>query len=480
MPKFAKNGVTRSVHLPLTFIATMPILLSAMLLVFGCMSEVNIYAQRILSDGSVSWTPEGVPVCTVFGNQNGPQMISDGEGGAIILWGDPRPSLPGLYAQRVLSSGTMAWKRNGIWLRAGGSGAQMTSDGAGGAIVVWYEEDMYAQRFLPDGTTAWSTTWVPICTAPYMQMNARITPDGNGGAIVAWMDGRDGATSDYDIYAQRVHSDGTVAWTEDGVAICTAERREEELQIISDGSGGAIIAWQDSRDLMETEYNVYVQRVLSDGTPAWTLDGVPICTSPGSQENPRIAPDDTGGVFITWMDGRDQETTGLDVYAQRVLSDGSIAWALNGVPICAMEDDQRDPRIISDGTGRAILVWYDRRNYAWNGYDIYGQKVDGDGNAEWTLEGVAFCTAADDQWGAEVTTDGAGGVVISWWDGRGGTDWDLYAQRVLPDGSPAWIADGVAFCTVTGLMQGGPPINHNLTTDGLGGAIFAWDNGSRI
>src|SRR5574342_572928 len=59
-----------------------------------------------------------------------------------------------------------------------------------------------------------------ICTATNDQMRPTIVSDGAGGAIITWRDSRSGGSSD--IYAQRINASGIVQWTADGVAICTA------------------------------------------------------------------------------------------------------------------------------------------------------------------------------------------------------------------------------------------------------------------
>jgi hypothetical protein len=94
------------------------------------------------------------------------------------------------------------------------------TDGQGGAIVVWKEYrdgdpylddigDVYAQRILPDGTRApgWPTGGLPLCTAPGAQQALVAVPDGYGGALVAWEDYRSQVSSPNtasDIYLQRV------------------------------------------------------------------------------------------------------------------------------------------------------------------------------------------------------------------------------------------------------------------------------------
>ncbi|HTP79121.1 MAG TPA: hypothetical protein VMM57_01815, partial [Bacteroidota bacterium] len=55
-------------------------------------------------------------------------------------------------------------------------------------------------------------------------------------------------------------------------AICTATNNQDSPTIVSDGSGGAIITWEDHRN--GTDNDIYAQRINAAGTPQWTSNGV--------------------------------------------------------------------------------------------------------------------------------------------------------------------------------------------------------------
>jgi hypothetical protein len=72
-----------------------------------------------------------------------------------------------------------------------------------------------------------------------------IVSDAGGAAFIAWQDARAG---DYDIYAQRLTSSGVAQCTPNGFALCTAADEQSLPALAADGSGGAIVAWQDFRN----------------------------------------------------------------------------------------------------------------------------------------------------------------------------------------------------------------------------------------
>ena len=426
----------------------------------------DIYAQRISADGTVRWTADGVALCTATGDQSRPTIVSDGAGGAIVTWQDERSGSTDIYAQRISAGGTVQWTANGVALctATGDQGSPTSaSDGAGGAIVTWHDvrsgnNDIYAQRIAAGGTVQWTADGVALCTATGEQSRPTIVPDGAGGAIVTWDDARSGS---WDICAQKISAGGTVQWTADGVALCTATASQYSTPtIVSDGAGGAIVTWQAARDGYA---DIHAQRISADGTVQWTADGVALCTATASQyDAPAIVADGAGGAIVTWEDHR---SGNYDIYAQRISDSGTVQWTANGVALCTATGEQSRPSIVTDGAGGSIVTWQDHRS---GNYDIYAQWISANGTVQRPANGVALRTATGNREYPTIVADGAGGAIVTWQDYRSG-NYDIYAQRVSTNGTVQWTARGAAVCTATG-EQSRPAI----VTDGAGGAIITW------
>lgn len=253
------------------------------------------------------WVVDGVPLCTANRIQQAPLTVSDGAGGALVLWTDLRGADDDLYVHHVFANGTkdpaLPAQGQPVAVVAGHHEfVRMVSDGAGGAFVTWQdtrdfaasEYDVYAHHILPNGTLdpAWPANGCPVITVPpsgvaKSQFRPVIVPDGAGGAIVAWFDNRSGGATLYDIYATRVRPDGTVdpAWPAGGVALSTASGHQMNPTIASDGAGGAFVAWES------TGQGIYATRVLSTGVvdPAWPANGRHLTTTIFAQgARPRI------------------------------------------------------------------------------------------------------------------------------------------------------------------------------------------------
>ncbi len=416
-----------------------------------------------------SWSPGGAPVCAATDDQMYPTSVSDGAGGTIVTWSDRRGGNLDIYVQRVSGSGVPQWAVDGVALCTV-TGDQwepkIASDGAGGAIVAWYDyrggstSDIYAQRVDASGAVLWTANGVALCAATSDQFNVAIASDGAAGAIVAWQDNRAGT----DIYAQRVDAAGTVQWTANGVVISTAANSQFLPTIAVDGAGGAIVTWEDLR---AGNSDVYVQRVNNLGAAQWTANGVLVCNLSSGQLAPVISADGVGGAIVAWRDGRNG--SGSDIFAQRMSPLGTAQWTANGVALCTATNTQFAPTIVSDGVEGAIVTWQDMRSVTT--YDVYAQRVSNLGVVQWAGNGVAICTAADNQYFPAIASDGASGAIITWSDARSGTISDVYAQRVNSTGTPQWTGDGVVLSTTAS-----DKISPTIVADGAGGMIVAWQD----
>ena len=348
------------------------------------------------------------------------------------------------------------------------SGAQMVPDGTGGAIVVWSDSrpggGLFAQRVNAAGVSQWTVNGVPVDTSPSIGgPEVGIAPDGAGGVIVMWTSGTTSPLRD--IRAQRLDATGTQQWAAGGVAVCTASGDQFAPSIVPDGLGGAIAFWRDFRSGVDTD--VYTQRVDASGTPQWTTDGVPVCTAAGDQFNPLAVEDAANGAIATWLDNRGANT---NVYAQRVDATGTAQWTANGVALGSPTGIQNFPAPISDGAGGAIVAWQTGFNiFSPGSDDIYVQHVDASGTPQWTTNGVALCTATNVQSIPMLASDGAGGAIAAWRDYRTGNNGDIYAQRVDAAGAPQWTTNGAAICAGVSNV-----VTATIGPDGTGGAILAW------
>ena len=428
-------------------------------------ANADIYAQRVSASGTPMWGPDGVALCTADGHQLSPVITSDGAGGAIVVWDDFRSAGTwDVYAQRVSAGGAVMWGSGGVGLSTA-VGQQHVSaiiaDGAGGAIIAWRDgragetnEDIYVQRISAGGAPQWAADGTALCTAVGSQQLPALIPDGVGGAIVTWQDAR-GYPFNWFICAQKISAMGAVQWAADGVVLSTATNEQTHPVMISDSVGGAIVTWMDYRSGLPT---TYAQRISGSGAVQWAADGVVVCVSNAYQYYPQVVADGASGAIITWADYR---WGNWDIYAQRVSAAGAILWAEAGLAICPYYDNQNYPAIVGDGAGGAIITWMDERDTP-GVTNLYAQRLSGLGIAKWAPYGMALSTAPGSQWFPTIVSDGASGAIVTWYDDRTGYD-DIYAQRVQANGQLGGFVAGVPEAAVLSLHSFPNPFNPRTT-----------------
>ncbi|TLY31122.1 MAG: T9SS type A sorting domain-containing protein [Ignavibacteria bacterium] len=395
----------------------------------------KLYVQRVSSSGNILWKLGGLQLATSAGLQFYPQIISDEAGGAFIVWQDNRLGLDyDIFAQRISPDGISLWVPNGALVcNALGHqyNPQIIPDGQGGVLIVWQDKrsgdfDIYAQRLGATGLPMWSLNGEYVCSQPGDQVEPKIVSDGLHGAIVTWTDYRAG-TGFSDIYAQRMSAAGQRAWSVDGVPVCMATNMQWNVQLASDGLGGGILSWQDRRSGLYD--NVYAQRIDVTGHAKWTEDGVQLAATSGLQYYPKMVGDGSGGAVVAWQDNR--RGSDYDIYSQRIGASGQLMWARTGQPICTAKGHQYNPEIACQNT-TAIITWQDKRS---GEFDIYAQCLNPDGSPAWKPDGAIIAIPPHDQMMPQLCSDSVEGAIIAWPDfQRGDGTTDIFCHRIGANG----------------------------------------------
>jgi len=333
------------------------------------------------------------------------------------------------------------------------------SDGAGGAIVTWMDsrpgasvKDIYAQHVLGSGIVdpRWPVNGLAVSTAPGLQEFPAIVGDGAGGAIIAWDDSRNG-TTDADIFAQHVLNSGVVdrGWPLDGRALCTADGGQGGPTIVSDGAHGAVVAWSDAR--VSGTSHIFAQHVFHTGAvdPAWPVNGRAVSNAALFEGRPRAVSDGQGGAIVNW----EGFTVELNMYVQHVLATGVVdsVWPAGGRALSDSDRQQTHAEIVTDGAGGAVVAWDDS-------FHVVAQHVLFSGALDPTYpdSGRVLCSLPSAQGDVALVATGGGGAIASWNDERNGADSspDIFALQVLAAGTV-----GVPHSTPSGITFARPSPN---------------------
>lgn len=361
-----------------------------------------------------------------------------------------------VYAHGLSVLGASLWPAGSTLVSVNGALAAIESvtiaDGLGGFIVVWNDArsgtgDIYAQRYNASGVALWAAGGVAVNASALAQSLPQAIPDGSGGAIICWQDNRSGTSK---IFAQRISAAGFLQWTPSGVAVATTAGAQTTPKMCSDLTGGAIICWQDAAFT-----GPGVQRIVGlDGSPLWTAAGVSMGGG-ATGINPLICSDGATGCIVVWQNR----------FIRGIIGPGTFAWPLIDLGINPVY-----AHLCSDGAGGAYLAYYD-----------------GQARVRRVTSGGAFAWAATNLSGGstngtspQVMTDGSFGAIVVWHDLFSGQHC-IRAQRVNSAGAAQWNA-GAAVTVATNGPSSGTSTGPAAVSDGIGGAFIGWyvDTGASV
>ena len=401
---------------------------------------------------NAQWIPDGNIVCDTNINRAIhplPSIASDGEGGAYICWRDVRDSLGGysIYAQHVESSGKMSWQRNGIPIVQANNQQEfqrIRPDGKGGAFIAWEDgrsnihKYPYVQRINKEGKFLWQTNGIKASDRGGLFIS--INPDNRNGLLLGW-------STVYDAYVQRLDGFGNRMWGDSGVQVTNrpGSVRSNDVEIISDGAGGAIVAWSEGEYPQE---QIYAQRVDSLGKICWSKNGI-LLSGTTLEEHRLVAliSDLKGGAIINWNNR-------FIGYAQKIDKYGNILWDAGGI------------KLDSSGTGGGKRITPDGKGGVFIGQGLKIHHIDSAGNKLWEGGRNYFDTLGTTN-SAQVTAGLAG--VYNFADAQT----NILAQWIDINGNIRFGTKGIEVApNRTRVYQGWP----SATTDGKSGALVCWES----
>lgn len=439
-------------------------------------SSQSIYLQRILADGTLKFGSEVLVTDATGANSSTKSNLAitdDGSGGVILIWQDARNttgtnSNNDIYGQRIDADGNILWTSNGIRVTVTDNNTSnkispiVTRTSSSEVMVVFGDRrngtvDLFAQKLaISNGATQWPDDVALHGDQPNTQTVPDMLADGSGGAFIVWQDPRL-ATSNANIYAQRIDSDGNILWGSDGLAVCSAANQQLSPKLESDGAGGFVVTWSDQRATV-ADGNIYAQRIDNSGSAQWTTDGILVCDYSGNQVNPNII-QGGGGFILAWSDQR-AGVGQRDIYAQNIDNSGTLLWNTatdGGIAITQATGNQPNSstqsgiQLISDGSNGAFIVWDDARISSAQ-MDIYSQHIGSSGSIDvnWDPNGNAISLATNAQQGPVAVPDGSGNFIVSWRDGRSGTtNGEINASKMRPTG----VLLPLRFLSITGIRR---------------------------
>ncbi len=228
----------------------------------------------------------------------------------------------------------------------------------------------------------------PIRQGVHIEWYRTIAPGNDGEVIFIWSDTRYGMRN---IFAHKMNSQGEFLWGEEGAVVTNLPGRQEDPVAITDGAGGAFIAWVDYR--FDEQGDIFFQHLDSSGEILLNEDGIALAQVEGKQITINMCTDSLGGVFVTWQDKRGGVDD--DIYGTHISANHDIVSPGTGVPIVVEIGNQSAKTIEYAGNNEAFIAWADFREGA--NADIYGQRLNITMNGLFEDNGLAIASTDEQE-----------------------------------------------------------------------------------
>jgi len=405
-----------------------------------------LYIQKLDVNGYPQFSPKGLLV------SNKPQqsslldwdMATDKDDNAILVFCDIRNSPQyNPVAYKVSPKGELLWTENGISLSDSvninhyNPKVAVTSDD--NYVFCWIlssdTRKVILQKLNAAGTKQWGAG-VVISGSGDESIDWPWHIASNNGSVILMCSGYSGsfsATKNYKLYSKKISSTGSLVW-DDTVYNLAYVPGYYTPRIFQDGNGGAIFAWQDSRD-KDNITNSFVQHQNQEGRFLFPVNGTAVAASKNFLRFTPIAAFDATSqeTYVFWYN-RDLQQFTEGIYGQKLDSLGERKWGEDGISFKAM-----------NGNGSAYLGAFVYKN---TGYVVYNERIANtmtdvgkalaikpDGKLVWQQGTIEAATSASAKIKMFGSMNKNGTIVLAWGDSRGSDGSGIYAQNINADGT---------------------------------------------
>jgi hypothetical protein len=451
----------------------------------------------VVGEARADWPPLGLPVARFVGPQIRPQVESDGQNGAFVVWfqsvypfvqditraGEPAAGWPDIGVVppprydprvhwRITPVGHVADGEGGVYLLSAQSEPCLAQCGGGRA------GPLAVHRLVAGGASAsgWPDEGLLVFddqSDDFAYLRSKLVKADDHGVIIldAEWETRFGIPVAKRVRLQAIAPDGSRRWGPRGVQIATGLELEELPALLADDQGGAFVFWGE-RDSTTNTFSIRSQHVSHQGRLLWGASGRVISNSNfGSLNGPFAAGDGDHGAMVAWASG---SAVATDLHVAHVVREGELPWMREQL-LRRGAGGASDLQLAPTKDGGAIASWLELGGARERG--VYAQRISKQGRVAWALDGVLVSTSVGNQPAPRIASDGHGGAYIAWQGPR--PTGKLFATRLDERGvsAPGWPAGGAVISpwqdaegNSTSSAEG-----PYLTATGRDEAIVAWD-----
>ncbi len=343
----------------------------------------NVVAYKISPSGTLIWGPDGIALSSDT-NPDIPNMspvvCCSNDESTYVAW-QRMGTANSTVVQRLSFSGQKLWGDNGLAVSS--LNARITwpqiiqADGAN--ILLKYYLDtgpvyaptrhLYVAKYTPDGQQLWNTLMTDAGGISAWHQLIPFESDGAGGAILAWYEDRD-SNQDNDVYVQRVTTGGTITMPEDGALVSVDPANQQyDPELAVDTANQNVYAFYRITDAGQNSWGLARQKLDYAGNRLWGETGVN-CVDLGGIEVYTV------GAYYSYQGAICLYESGDDLYANCWRSNGNLPWPVNPVALATTVGQKYHFDLAVHPDEWSVLGW----EQGFNEMDIYAMRLNCNGS----------------------------------------------------------------------------------------------------
>jgi hypothetical protein len=290
------------------------------------------------------------------------------------------------------------------------------------------------------------------------QNGPSIAVDDVANIYIAWGDDRNGNS---DIYFANSTDGGITFSAHKKINDDGGETTQYNPSIAVDDTGYIYVVWIDERN---GDRDVYFAKSNDSGNTFSVNKRIDDDVGGTIQDLSSIAVSDVGDIYVVWMDKRNGDD---DIYFANSTDGGNTFSPNKKVNDDAGSAFQLEPSITVDNVGNIYIAWTDTRN---GDSDIYFVNSTDGGNIFSSNKKVNDDGVAAGQGTSHIRAKGANNIYLVWEDNRDG-NWDIYFANST-DGGNTFSSNKKINDDGSGVSQ----YNPFIAIDIVGNIYITWDD----